>query len=136
MFLAAVYSNIYHFSFVLDRLGHLGRVGMPICITVPHVCAIFGFLSLYEFLIAMLTFVAGMLMVVLAWLAVIQAVLVVHGQTRHERKKRDVIYDNGVMQNVRSVFGERWYVAWIWPWISSPLPENGVIFKITNGKSK
>jgi palmitoyltransferase len=136
MLVAAVYSNIFHWQFVVDRLGHLGSFGMPLCIALPHVCAVFGFLSLYEFLVATLTFLALFVMAMLASLVVIQLVQISHGQTRYERKIGTEMYNNGLEQNVRAVFGERWYVAWLLPWIRSPLPENGVAFKVSEVKTK
>jgi palmitoyltransferase len=136
MLIAAVYSNIFHWQFVRDRLGHLGNFGMPICIALPHVCAVFGFLSLYEFLVATLTFLALFVMAMLICMVVLQLLQLFNGQTQYERKCGIEIYDNGAEYNIRAVFGERWYIAWLSPWIRSPLPENGVVFKVSEVKTK
>ena len=136
MFVAALYGNYYHCSFALERLEHLGWFGIPVCITIPHFCAMFGYLSLYQFLVCVLSFIGIFLLVMFASLLAIQIVQISGGQTRHERKIRDFTYDNGAVENVRAVFGDRWYIAWLCPWISSPLPENGVTFRVSEGKTK
>lgn len=40
--------------------------------------------------------------------------------------KKDVVYDRGWRSNMVEVFGSRWHLTWISPFISSPLPGNGV----------
>jgi len=66
----------------------------------------------------------------------VQVAQIVRGQTRYERKRGVLMYDNGLMCNIRAVFGERWYVAWICPWIKSPLPEDGARFRVSELKTK
>ena len=136
MLIAAVYGNFYHYSFMTDRLEHLGRFGIPVCIAIPHFCAMFGYLSLYQFLVSVLSFIGFFLLVMLSVLVLIEVRQIWCGQTRHERQRKDFMYDNGVVENVRAVFGERWYVAWLCPWIGSPLPENGVFFRVSEVKTK
>jgi len=136
MFMAAIYSNFYHFSFMTDRLHHLGQYGIPFCVILPHFCALFGYLSFYQFLVAVLSFIGFFLLVIFLWLISIQVVQIATGQTRYERKRGDHMYNNGPMENIRAVFGERWYIAWLCPWISSSLPENGASFRVSEVKTK
>jgi len=136
MFVAAVYGNLYHFRFTVDRLEHLGKFGIPICVTIPHFCAMFGYLSLYQFLVCVLTFIGVFLLVMFSWLIWIQVAQIARGQTRYERKRLDFMYDNGPVSNIQAVFGERWYVAWICPWIRSPLPDDGAKFRVSELKTK
>lgn len=35
-------------------------------------------------------------------------------------------FDLGPMENVRMVFGERWYLAWLSPFVQSELPFDGI----------
>ena len=58
--------------FMVDRLAHLGTFGIPVCITIPHFCAVFGYLSLYQFLVAVLSFIGFFLLVMFTWLIWIQ----------------------------------------------------------------
>jgi len=73
MFVAAVYGNVYHFAFLLEQLGHLGGFALPVCVVVPHFCAVLGYLSFYQFLVAVLSFIGVVLLVMLSWLLLIQA---------------------------------------------------------------
>jgi len=136
MCIAAVYGNLYHFRFAIDHLEHLGKFGIPICITIPHFCAMFGYLSLYQFLVTVLSVIGFLLLVMFLWLIWILVAQISGGQTRYERKRGDRMYDNGAMWNIRVVFGERWYVAWLCPWIKSPLPEDGASFTLSEVKTK
>lgn len=36
------------------------------------------------------------------------------------------VYDFGLVQNVKTVFGEKWYITWISPFVKSELPYNGL----------
>lgn len=136
MLVAAVYGNFYHFCFMVHQLEHLGHFGIPVCIAIPHFCAVFGYLSFYQFLVAVLSFIGFFLLAMLFWLLWIQVVQITRGQTSYERKHGEHTYDNSVLENIRAVFGTRWYVAWICPWISSPLTENGAVFRISELKTK
>jgi len=136
MFIAAVYSNLYHLSFLHDRLEHLGRFGIPLCITIPHFCAMFGYLSFYQFLVCVLSFMGFFLVAMFSWLIFIQVTQIGNGQTRYERKRGDFMYSNSAVENIRAVLGERWYIAWLCPWISSPLPANGAVFRVSELKTK
>ncbi|KAH8399088.1 hypothetical protein KR215_001887, partial [Drosophila sulfurigaster] len=40
-------------------------------------------------------------------------------------KEVEFKYHNGVVNNLKSVFGLRMHVAWLFPYINSPLPEDG-----------
>lgn len=46
------------------------------------------------------------------------------GLVCHE--KQDSKYNFGLMQNLETVFGEKWYITWISPFIKSKLPYNGI----------
>ncbi|EDW72245.1 uncharacterized protein Dwil_GK20822 [Drosophila willistoni] len=49
--------------------------------------------------------------------------IVLSGQVSAHRKSRE--YDNGWLMNLKTVFGERWRLAWLSPLIRSDLPDNG-----------
>lgn len=51
-----------------------------------------------------------------------------YGQTTFERNYRNRDYDYGWRGNYREVFGEYWYIALLSPFISSPLPGDGIEF--------
>lgn len=41
-------------------------------------------------------------------------------------KKRAIIYERGFLENIKVVFGERWYFVWLGPWVKSRLPCDGM----------
>lgn len=45
------------------------------------------------------------------------------GLVCHE--KPDNSYNSGLIRNLETVFGEKWYITWISPFIESKLPHNG-----------
>ncbi|XP_073941910.1 probable palmitoyltransferase ZDHHC24 [Choristoneura fumiferana] len=55
---------------------------------------------------------------------------VLRGQTTPERKQRTKEYNRGLKRNIVEVFGTRWYLTWVLPFINSPLPGNGVQWHI------
>lgn len=50
--------------------------------------------------------------------------LILSGAVVHERKAPE--YDMGRAENLRMVLGNRWYIAWLSPFVASELPHNGV----------
>ena len=48
------------------------------------------------------------------------------GQVTHDVTVQSFNYDFGKYQNLKEVMGNRWYIAWIFPFFSSPLPSNGM----------
>lgn len=50
--------------------------------------------------------------------------IILKGGVVHERRKP--MYNLGWKQNLKIVFGERWYLVWILPFIESKLPHDGI----------
>lgn len=127
LWLAALYANLFHLDFLGHVMGGLG-LGTWLCVLIPHVAGITGFLTLQQFFVAVISFVALLCLFMFSWLLGIQIVQLRHGQTKYEKKKGYVVYDLGFVGNARDVLGSRWYVAWLLPWIPSPLPGDGITF--------
>lgn len=45
------------------------------------------------------------------------------GRLTHEKTKQ---YDFGRWENIKIVYGERWYWTWLSPFVHSPLPTDGI----------
>lgn len=45
------------------------------------------------------------------------------GLVCHENQNK---YDLGFVQNMKNVFGEKWYITWVSPFVESKLPHNGL----------
>lgn len=52
--------------------------------------------------------------------------LIFKGVVGNESNKKDFTYDVGWKDNIKEVFGEQWYVAWLLPYVKSQLPHDGI----------
>lgn len=126
--IGALYGNAFHAQFVLERLWGLGP-STVFCILLPHVASLFGFLSLYQFFIATMSCVAFTCLLMFSWMFVRQFAQLRFGQTEYERKKGLLEYDKGWKSNFEAVCGRNWRLILLAPWISSPLPGDGIHFE-------
>lgn len=56
-----------------------------------------------------------------------QVMLIVENTTFHKRS--DCVYNLGVLENITSIMGKRWYWTFLSPMIKSPLPLDGTRWK-------
>ncbi|BES98101.1 protein-cysteine S-palmitoyltransferase activity [Nesidiocoris tenuis] len=59
-------------------------------------------------------------------LFVYHSINIANGQVMHERVKRITDFDSGRAANLRHVFGQRWYLVWVSPFVRSELPCDGI----------
>ncbi len=128
MWFGAVYANVFHYHFAMEVLEGPSLQTL-FCIVQPPMGALLGYLSVYQFFVAVVTFVALWCLIMLSWLHISQCIQLCYGQTLFERKTSQLQYDLGGLSNMREVFGDKWYVAWLLPWIESRLPGDGLSFK-------
>lgn len=76
------------------------------------------------------TCVVGFLLV--AAFLFFHVVLMLRGQTTREWYSTRQPYSLGVLANVRECLGKYWYICWLCPLIPSPLPGDGINFKVTS----
>ncbi|XP_044536731.1 probable palmitoyltransferase ZDHHC24 [Gracilinanus agilis] len=55
--------------------------------------------------------------------------LLLRGQTTREWAHDLRLYDLGPRQNLRAALGSRWALVWLWPFLASPLPGDGITFQ-------
>ncbi|VVD01762.1 unnamed protein product [Leptidea sinapis] len=92
----------------------------------------FGEESLYIFLVE-INFIVGLFT---GFLFIYHFNNIINGKITPERKEaKGVSYNRGWKGNITEVFGSKWYLTWIFPFINSPLPGNGVEW-MTEDKSK
>lgn len=128
LWLGALYANIFHHEYVTEVVGGFG-LGTLVTLFVPVLAWLLGYTTLYEFFVTFMTGLSIFSLVLFTGLLFFQSGIIFRGQTSHERKKNKRDYDQGWRQNVKEVLGEKWYVAWLWPSIKSPLPGDGTNFK-------
>lgn len=127
MFSATMYANFFHYRFFMDHLGHLNEF-LPICLVAPHFCAMLRFLTLYQLLVTIMTSLSFFCAAMFVWLLLIQMRQIIFGQTKYEHKNQIKDYNNGILNNLTTIMGRHWYVAWMFAWIPSPPPGNGATF--------
>jgi len=71
---------------------------------------------------------AGVFGTLLTVLMIYHTKHVIYGLTTYERRYKIDIYDLGYKENFLDVFGSKWYKAWLFPTIESPLPGDGIEF--------
>lgn len=85
-------------------------------------------MSLAQFALAFVmdTCVAGALLCVAGLL--FHGTLLLRGQTTWEWARGQHAYDLGPSLNLQAALGPRWALVWLWPFLASPLPGDGVTF--------
>ncbi|XP_043931343.1 probable palmitoyltransferase ZDHHC24 [Protopterus annectens] len=60
----------------------------------------------------------------------IHIILLFGGQTKKEWFNSQFSYDLGWHRNIKELLGKRWYLVWLFPLVSSPLPGDGIDFEM------
>lgn len=128
--MGAVYANVFHHDYVTDEIGGVGFWTLLTMVT-PVVIWLLGYTSVYGIFVSFMAGISVFALLLFSAMLFFQTGIIFKGQTSYERKKKKREYDRGWRRNFIEVFGERWYLAWIWPTVSSPLPGDGTNFKKT-----
>lgn len=131
MFIAALYCNIFNLTFVVSVKGHLTLYTFLSYIG-PHVGWLLGYYDMYVCAITLLTTVGTVILGLLSWLLYIQVCQIIAGQTSYESKKNIKKYNYGILHNLNEIFGRRWYLVLLFPWIQSPVTGSGIQFGVKN----
>lgn len=130
LWMGAVYANVFHHDYVTDEIGGVGFWTLLTMVT-PVVIWLLGYTSVYGIFVSFMAGISVFALLLFTAMLFFQTGIIFKGQTSYERKKKKREYDRGWRRNFIEVFGERWYLAWIWPTVSSPLPGDGTNFKKT-----
>lgn len=95
-------------------------------IVFPLAMLSFGFDSSMDQFYLLLYDVSAVGSLYTAVLCIYHLNLIFKGVVANESNKKDFTYDMGWKDNIREVFGERWYLTWLIPYIKSQLPHDGV----------
>ncbi|KAG5263554.1 hypothetical protein AALO_G00266080 [Alosa alosa] len=98
---------------------------------VPWIMLVSGQVTARAFAFAFIadTCVVGFLLV--AGFLFFHVALMLRGQTTREWHSSRRPYSLGIVGNIRECLGTRWYLCWLCPLIPSPLPGDGINFKVT-----
>ncbi|XP_036620023.1 probable palmitoyltransferase ZDHHC24 [Trichosurus vulpecula] len=96
---------------------------------LPWLMLLTGGVSLAQFALAFIadTCVAGALLCGAGLL--FHGMLLLRGQTTREWAHGQRLYDLGPWRNMQAALGSRWALVWFWPFLSSPLPGDGITFQ-------
>ena len=130
LWLGCCYTILYNLEFYNDVLGSFG-LGLLLKLLFPLLAWTFGFLSNYQLLIAFIMGINCMAMLLFTVLVCFQVFFISSGQTQFECRKKVCHYSLTLMENWRVVLGNKWYLTWICPYITSKLPGDGTDFKIS-----
>lgn len=123
LFIATVYSNIFtnYYFWILHRTEFLSFLSI-FRIFFPLAMLTVNFTTSQSYLLVYVILMIGMIFT--GTLTVYHLRLITRGAVAYE--KNESKYDIGVKDNLKIVFGKRWYIAWLFPLIKSPLTHDGV----------
>lgn len=114
----------------MGRGQELGFQGLGLLLPPDPPCSLFaGRVSLAQFALAFVTdtCVAGALLCGAGLL--FHGMLLLRGQTTWEWARGQHFYDLGPYHNLQAALGPRWILVWLWPFLASPLPGDGITFQ-------
>ncbi|XP_052518296.1 probable palmitoyltransferase ZDHHC24 [Budorcas taxicolor] len=127
---------LLHASVLLGpALSALLRAHTPLhtaaLLLLPWLMLLTGRVSLAQFALAFVTdtCVAGALLCGAGLL--FHGMLLLRGQTTWEWARGQRAYDLGPCHNLQAALGPRWVLVWLWPFLASPLPGDGITFQTT-----
>lgn len=99
-------------------------------LVMPWLMLVTGQVSSSAFVFAFVadTCVFGFLLV--SGFLLIHIILLFGGQTKKEWFNSQFSYDLGWHRNIKELLGKRWYLVWLFPLVSSPLPGDGIDFEM------
>ncbi|XP_029163855.1 LOW QUALITY PROTEIN: probable palmitoyltransferase ZDHHC24 [Nylanderia fulva] len=124
LFLGAAYAFFYGSFFIWSRTAFEFPMSI-VKMIFPVAIFFFGFDSSIDQFYLLLYVVSLVGTLYTGVLCIYHFNLILRGVVGNESNKK-ITYDMGWKDNVREVFGERWYLAWLLPYIKSQLPHDGV----------
>lgn len=128
LFVSTLYSFSYNNYFIWSRIEFEFPMTI-IKLVFPVAIFIFGFDGSINQFYLMLYIVTVIGMLFTGALFFYHFNLVLNGCTSNESNKNNLIYHLGWKENIKDVFGEKWYWTWILPYVPSKLPQDGVFWK-------
>lgn len=125
--IGALYCNYLNMEFVWEILGGLS-IKAILTMVMPIIAWAIGLTETYTFTVAFISSTCVFGFLLLGTLLFYHLVNIFNGQTTYERAQGIRDYNCGWKENLRQVFGEKWYIAWASPVIPSNMPGDGIDF--------
>lgn len=125
LFAATAYAFVFNNLFIWSKIQFEFPMSI-VKVIFPLAIFVFGFDGSMEQFYLLLYIVSVIGMLFTGVLCVYHFQLIILGVVSNERNKNDYSYNLGWKQNIREVFGEKWYLTWFIPYVESKLPHNGI----------
>ena len=125
LFVATTYSFCYNNFFIWTKINFDFPMSL-VKIVFPLAIFLFGFDPSIQQFYLMLYIVSVIGMCFTGVLCIYHFHLVLIGSVSNERTKGNYKYNLGWRQNIKQVFGDKWYLTWIMPYVSSKLSHSGI----------
>ncbi|XP_018350671.1 PREDICTED: palmitoyltransferase ZDHHC22 [Trachymyrmex septentrionalis] len=125
LFLGAAYAFYYGSLFIWSRIPFEFPMSI-IKMVFPVAIFFFGFDSSIDQFYLLLYVMSAMGTLYTGVLCIYHFNLILRGVVGNESNKKDFTYNMGWKDNIIEVFGERWYLTLLLPYIKSQLPHDGV----------
>ncbi|XP_053133631.1 probable palmitoyltransferase ZDHHC24 isoform X2 [Hemicordylus capensis] len=126
---ALLYGCLLNVGVVVSLLQEASRAQMILLLIVPWLMLLTGQVGITPFIYAFVTDVCLVGFLFCMGFLLFHSLLALRGQTTKEWFEESRQYDLGWQGNLREVLGERWPLAWLLPFVASPLPGDGISFR-------
>jgi palmitoyltransferase len=137
--LGAFYGTCMNVDFVFHLFGELS-LKTVFCFIMPILAWMFRVVETVTMTMAFMISLCLITFLLTTALLGCHLINIYNGQLTYERARKITQYNVGLMQNIKSVFGEKWTICWLCPWISSPPLGDGLTFpeknKLESSKSR
>lgn len=130
--LAALYASIMNMDIAWTIVGTSWFPLSLLILIFPFFAWVIGYTTVTNMLLSAMMLLCFVVMCSMTALLCYHLKNLYRGQITHESSHKITKYNLGWRENVRTVMGQRWRVAWISPWILSTLPGNGLEFPLAS----
>ncbi|XP_071948175.1 probable palmitoyltransferase ZDHHC24 [Antedon mediterranea] len=131
----SLYANFMNMDYAWNLLGGFSlKTGLAMI--APILGWMFGVTESISFFISFQCGTCILSCFMFFTLLIFHVMLIYRGQVTYEWRHGIKEYDLGWKHNFLEVFGARWYLVWLFPTISSPLPCDGITYKKRNENIK
>ncbi|XP_017773429.1 PREDICTED: probable palmitoyltransferase ZDHHC24 [Nicrophorus vespilloides] len=126
MFIATIYATPYNICFIYNMID-ISSIKSVICLIFPLAMVFVEFTWNQFFMFLVLIIIVGSAFT--GFLSYYHIHILCKGYITPEKKMKVKIYDLGLMDNIKVVFGERWYLTWLAPFVESQVKHDGINWK-------
>ncbi|XP_063001954.1 probable palmitoyltransferase ZDHHC24 [Elgaria multicarinata webbii] len=126
---ALLYGCLLNADVVMSLLREDTPAQTILLLVLPWLMLLMGQVNIAAFVYAFVTDVCIVGFLFSSGFLLFHSLLALRGQTTKEWFEGNRQYDLGWRDNLREVLGEQWYLAWLTPFIASPLPGDGITFQ-------